>query len=311
MIGDTNAPEDDSWYYEMAEEVKPDDWEFFVQPGGLVRELGEDGEWTGQWLDNSAEAENIENLPPGYYTNGKEGKSAEWIAVNLANEFGSVEDGKPIYDGQWRDKSHVSDKIELMPEEPIAIGIDFGLTPAAIIGQETPTGSVHILREVVSEGMGINQFANEVLKPILRKDFPDCPVTYIGDPAGNQRAQTDEQTVFKELAEECGIDCEAANSNKEEIRWEAVRWYLQQMRDGRPAFLVHPGCKTLRKGFNGGYKRRRLLVAGEERYSDKADKNKFSHPHDALQYLMMYYKGEYSTTSKPFVRKSTGGRWAA
>ena len=35
-----------------------------------------------------------------------------------------------------------------------------------------------------------------------------------------------------------------------------------------------------------GYHYRRVRVVGDERYHDKPDKNSFSHPHDALQYLL-------------------------
>ena len=41
----------------------------------------------------------------------------------------------------------------------------------------------------------------------------------------------------------------------------------------------------------GGYHRRRMQVAGPERFSDKAEKNEYSHIHDALQYGMVKYFG--------------------
>jgi hypothetical protein len=50
---------------------------------------------------------------------------------------------------------------------------------------------------------------------------------------------------------------------------------------------VDPKCKVVRKGFNGGYKYRRIQVTGEERYTDEPMKNAYSHPHDALQYLAL------------------------
>ncbi len=36
MLGDTNAPDEDHWYYRLAEETRPEGWEFFRQPGGLL-----------------------------------------------------------------------------------------------------------------------------------------------------------------------------------------------------------------------------------------------------------------------------------
>lgn len=310
MIGDTNSPDDDHWLYESEQVIKPDSWEFFVQPGGLTREMvgeGDKQEWTGKWIHNP-QAENIENLPAKYYIIGQQNKTTEWIAVNLGNEFGSVHDGKAIYGEQWNDSTHVSETIQLVEDWPIVIGMDFGLTPSAVIGQETPNGSVHILDELVSEGMGIKQFTEELLLPTLRAKYKKCDWNFIGDPAGNKRSDTDENTVFKELYS-LGIEAEAANSNDPHIRWEAVRYILQQLRDGKPAFKLHPRCKVLRKGFNGGYKLRRIQLAGSLKYSSKADKNKFSHPHDALQYLMMYIKGDTGIDNNDFERPDED-RWS-
>lgn len=304
MIGDTNAPDDDSWYYEQAEEQKPDGWEFFKQPGGLFREMVENEhghlEWTGRWLPNET-AENLENLPEGYYIIGQQGKSNDWIAVNLGNEYGSVIDGKAIYEEQWNDSFHVSDSIQLIEEHPICVGLDFGLTPAAVIGQETPNGTIHILEEVIGEGMGIKQFITHGLRPALNARYKSCEWNFVGDPSGNRRAESNEETVFKVL-DELGMPCEPANTNDPLIRWEAVREFLQGLRDGKAAFRLHPCCKILRKGFNGGYRLRRIQVVGTVKFADKADKNKFSHPHDALQYLMMWFRGDVGYT-KPFKRE--------
>ena len=42
----------------------------------------------------------------------------------------------------------------------------------------------------------------------------------------------------------------------------------------------------LRKGFQGRYAYRRMQIGGvEERFHDVPDKNEYSHPHDALQYV--------------------------
>jgi len=310
MIGDTNSPDDDHWLYEMAEETKPEGWSFYVQPGGLMREMIEvDGaqEWTGKWIANP-DAENLQNLPKDYYLTGQEGKSTDWIQVNLANEYGSVHDGKAIYAEQWNDALHVSESIYLVDDETVYVGLDFGLTPSAILGQVTPRGNLNILEELVAEGMGIKQFAEEVLLPKLALEYPDNDYVFVGDPSGNKRAETDEVTVFKELYD-LGIDCEPANTNDPSIRWEAVRFFLTALRDGKPAFRLHPRCKQLRKGFNGGYRLRKLQVAGTSKFSEKADKNKYSHPHDGLQYLAMRVKGTMKAPSTGFKRPSDNDRW--
>jgi hypothetical protein len=63
----------------------------------------------------------------------------------------------------------------------------------------------------------------------------------------------------------------------------------------------------------GAYKYRRLQVAGDERYQDKPDKNGYSHPQDALQYLALgigdghaLVGGHGTDWSKP-INKPRGG----
>ncbi|MBE0585866.1 MAG: TerL, partial [Desulfofustis sp.] len=229
------------------------------------------------------------------------GKDWDWVNVNLANNYGTVATGKPIYKGQWNNQLHVS-KFELLPlpKRRLVIGMDFGLTPSAIIGQETVRGQLRILEELVAEDMGVRQFAENVLIPTLNQKYKGLDYIIIGDPAGDQRADTDETSVFDELRD-LGLKCEGSpdTSNSSKRRWEAVRFYLNRLIDGKPAFLLSPTCKVLRKGFNGGYQFRRMQVAGSPRYSKKADKNKWSHPHDALQYLCLYLRGDIESDDKP------------
>ncbi len=80
--------------------------------------------------------------------------------------------------------------------------------------------------------------------------------------------------------------CKADPTNEPTIRREAVAGCLNRLVDGEPGLLLSPHCKMLRKGFSGGYHYKRVRVVGDERYHDKPDKNAFSHPHDALQYLL-------------------------
>ena len=61
---------------------------------------------------------------------------------------------------------------------------------------------------------------------------------------------------------------------------------MNTLRGGKPQLQLHSRCKMLRRGFQGRYQFRKLQVAGTaERYQETADKNEYSHPHDALQYV--------------------------
>ena len=78
-----------------------------------------------------------------------------------------------------------------------------------------------------------------------------------------------------------GFEIEAAPTNNYSARRDGVAWFLTKQ-DG---FVMDESCRMLRKGFRSGYHYRRIQVSGEARYQDEAYPNKYTHPHDALQYL--------------------------
>src|SRR6185436_14422173 len=71
------------------------------------------------------------------------------------------------------------------------------------------------------------------------------------------------------------------------IRVEAVEQLLDRMSDGGPCLVIDPRAKNLIAGFEGGYHYARLGVTSADHYDVKPHKNRFSHPHDALQYAVL------------------------
>lgn len=296
MIGDTNAPDTDHWYYKLAEEVKPDGWKFLKQPGGVIECV------TGgvhnrriEWQVNPS-AENLNNLPEGYYIRQVQGKSDDWIRVNLANKYGNVSTGKPIYLGVWDDFKHVTKHpLAAFPRVPkILIGMDFGRTPAAIFGQLMPNGRLRIFKELIATGMGIRSFMDQMVMPYIKKElkaFKLSDFEVYGDPAGRAKSGNDENSPLGILNDEYKLMAYPTATNDPIRRWEAVNTFLTGSIDGKPALELSPDCTALRKGFNGGYQFRRLNVSGEK-FTDKADKNEWSHIHDACQYLAQGAQGE-------------------
>lgn len=267
IIMSTNPPDNDHWWYKLAEEVRPSGWEFYRQPGGL-----------------SPDAENRDNLPPDYYERQCAGKDPDWIKVYVDGDYGFVRDGRPVYP-EYKDAVHCRE-FELMPKLPIHIGIDFGLTPAAIFAQKTPMGQWRWHSELVTEDMGAVRFA-EMVRAAMRERYPDFVFGSItGDPAGDIRAQTDETTPFQILKAQ-GVPALPAPTNDFIKRRESVAVPLSRMIDGEPGLIIHPNCKMARKGMAGGYNYKRLQVTGEERYRDVPDKNMYSHVCEAGQYLMV------------------------
>jgi hypothetical protein len=296
VIADTNAPEEDHWWAIMAGDVpvpehlsreeslmlvKPDDWSFHTQPSAMLEKKNSKGELEA--YINNPKCENQINLTETYYPNIVKGKTKGWIDVYVMNKLGSIEEGKPVYPS-WNEDVHLSkEKLEAL-DNTIYIGIDFGLTPAAVFGQKIADGRWLILHELVCFDMGITRFS-ELLKKEIAKLYRNQEIEIFGDPAGDFRAQTDESTPFQILRAN-GLKAIPAPSNDVALRTESVEAALNRMVDGKAGFLVNYTCINLKKGFNGGYHYRRLQTSGD-RYDEKPMKNRYSHVHDALQYLML------------------------
>ncbi len=303
IILDTNPCDDDHWYYKLAEEERPLEWEFFRQPGGLIRDA------EGAYIPNQ-DAENVFNLPGGYgyYLQQVPSKSEDWINVFLLGNYGSTKDGKPVYP-EYNDKVHCLHKnVEGERGLPIVLGCDFGLTPACVILQVTGRGKIIILDELVSEDMGIRQFTNDIVKPVLMNKYSGFQIHSAGDPAGNIRAQTDERTCLQELLE-AGIYTEPASTNDFIPRRESVAFFMTRMMDGEPAFMLNPRCTNLRKGFLGRYKFERLKTSGNARYKDRPVKDIYSHIQDALQYACLKVRGGLTPARARAVTKRSSKGW--
>ena len=295
VIADTNAPDTEHWWPILAGEtvlpdyltkqeakmlIKPDNWTFFNQPPAMNEIMGKDD--IVDRYESNDKAENATNLTPNYYRNIIRGKTKSWIDVYVLNKLGLIEDGKPVYDS-FRHDVHVARSDCLVAEKlPIYMGIDFGLTPACVFAQRI-RGRWVILDELVAEDMGIVRYS-DLLKQQMALYMPR-EFYIFGDPAGDHRVQTDEATPFQILRSK-GINARPAPSNDVLIRLEAVNATLTRMTDGESGLLIDPKCINLIKGFSGGYHYKRIQTSGE-RYDEKPNKNRFSHIHDALQYLLL------------------------
>lgn len=288
MIGDTNAPDEEHWLYELAEEIRPRGWAFFRQPGGVTDSGETDATGRRIWRPNS-DAENLANLPGGseYYMSKIPSKSDDYIRVMYANEYGFTVDGKPVHP-EYVDSVHCAG-VELEPEPryPLVLGIDFGRTPACAITQHWDhQGRWVVLDEFCSENMSAALFGPE-LKRYLERHYPRYAIRAYGDPAGDSAGQSTEDTPIR-ILQAAGIPVEPCESNAPALRRAAVANPCTRLcLDGRPAFRLSPKAKIIRKGLMGGYCYRRLHLIGEERYSDLPDKNSYSHPVEALEYALL------------------------
>lgn len=281
VIMDTNPPDNDHWWRRLAEDERPEHWAFFRQPGGVLERATEQGP---RFAPNPG-AENLENLPPDFYAKRVAGKSAAHVRVYYGARYGFVQDGRPVYP-EFDEARHVARQaLRPLPELPLHAGLDFGLTPACVLGQRLPTGRWLLLAELVAQDMGMLRFAR-ALKDLLERRFPGLAPVITGDPAGQARAQTDERTPY-DILRAAGLSARPAPSNDPLLRREAVAEALARDIDGEPGLLLDPSCRVLIQGMAGAWRHRRMQVSGEERYADEPEKSRFSHVCEAAQYLLL------------------------
>jgi hypothetical protein len=293
LWGSTNPPDRDTFWHSYLTEYDPEAVSVLVQPGGLSQEA----DWTHL-------------LPTDYYEDLCKGKSEEWVNVYVHGKWGESLSGKPVF-RSFNQETHVA-KESLRPmrvdTRPLIIGFDFGLNPSAVICQVDMFGRLMVLGAETSEGMGVTRFIQTILRPLLANKFAGLPVVVIGDPAGTQRAQTDERSCFDILKQE-GFRAMPARTNAIVARVAAVDSYLMRQIEGKPGLIIDPSARKLINALRGGY-RYKIKKSGE--IEDSPEKNDHSHIADAFQYACLHADGGLRGTlmninARPVVRLPVAG----
>ncbi|MDE2584094.1 MAG: hypothetical protein KGN39_01755 [Betaproteobacteria bacterium] len=273
MWGASNPGEEGTYWHEFLIENKPDNCEYYHQPSGL-----------------SPHAENLENLPPGYYANLAQGKSPAWIKQFIEAHWGYSVAGKPVVP-TFNRELHIS-KVPLKADinVPLVIGYDPGVRHSALIlGQEDMFGRLHILDEVIMEGYGAERMITDQLMPLLKRKYDGFEVIIAPDPAANSRTPTNETTVADILRSRKyrdRWDVVIDTNNLLGPRLDAIEHYTCRLTAKGPALVVDPGCKKLIQALQGGWR-----YTETQKGVDKAepDKNIHSHPGDAMTYLAKHF----------------------
>ena len=218
------------------------------------------------------------------------------IANNPPYNYGLMQSGRPVYP-EYNDKLNYSE-LPLLPLKgvPLIIGMDCGLTPAAAICQLTPMGQIIVLDEIVTEDCSVHKFCHDFLKPLLINKYNRFNYQIIVDPAATQRSQNYARAAVEVIGGRPpygnGMAVRTGLTNNWDKRKESVVYTLRKVN----GLLLAPECTVLRKGFISEYhfeKKRVAISAGnsDPKFHEKADKNIYSHIHDALQYAVMELTG--------------------
>ena len=241
--------------------------------------------------------ENRAWLRPGYYEDLRADyrDNPDWIERYIEGKPGILVKGKQVYNN-WNRKYNLAEgPISWMQGADVYMGWDnSGNVPAAVLGQVVSPFRLQVLREYWSDKMGITDFTQYVMAE-LGREFPGMGIKeHFGDPAGAAQFSKKDGgfTSNAELMEAYGVKVISADNNLT-ARITAVDRMLAR-RDG---LLIDASCRRLVNGFIGGYCYPELMGWPGE-FADKPIKNKYSHPHDALQYMLMSLFGAHEAKAE-------------
>jgi hypothetical protein len=291
--GDLNAGVVESWQHLLCTGgARKRGVHLFEQPGAFDLDSG-----------GNRIAENLKNLPPGYYEQMMLTMPAHEIERKIHNRWGRRLDGEPVFN--FDDRALVAD-LPLKPDyrRTLLFGVDAGLDPAIVFGQRMADGQLRRLAEVVAvvHGVGPKRFGEQVAALLASPRFAPFLVAKnirgYGDPAafhGNDKEDPDDAHWMDRFAQAAGLTGDMrprpAPTNLPTPRQQAVRDTLV-VEEGVPRGLFDPEhVPNLRRAYNGAYRYRKLRVVGAERYDPEPDKGPASHVADADQYLALLEGG--------------------
>lgn len=276
IVAESNPPDEDSEWYTKLEIERPPNWAFFKQPGGLADD-----------------AENIENLPDNYYQNLADNNNEDWVNIHVHAQYGKSLGGQAVFRTSFKPDFHIVDEeeLEITRQGTLVLGQDFGRTPATLFAQIDNRGRLVVYDELISEGMGIEQYATTLLRPKLNSEmFQGMPLWMVADPAGREKSQINEQSPF-DVLKLLGFRVYPAITNNVEPRLRAVEQMLLHQVDGGPMLIISSRCVTLISAMKYWYRYRRKTTGVLEDRPEKT--HPWSDLADCLQYLCLSTNANY------------------
>lgn len=296
--GMTNAPEDDNWFCnDFIDDPKPGH-KLWRQPSGL-----------------SSQAENLHNLPAGYYDtlHGDTYYRRRFVECIPGLSRGT----DPVYPEFDEDMHMARAPLVLLPTR-ITIGLDAGGTPAAGTWQTAPNGQLRKLRELTTHEKvggsitGPERFGEALaaqLHALMQsaRGMREPEVIGFADPSAAHGADTvnGESNWMEIVAAKAGIRVFSARTNDPTPRQEVYRHYLRAARiDGSTAaMLIDPSCTFTRRALQRDY--RYGAIAGQNaRRTDKPLKNWASHMIEADQYALLDTPAYFAVMGRADRRRS-------
>lgn len=311
ILLDLNGTDDENWTHKVLVEHALDEdverairevsgdrplIEYFEQPPAIL----EGPEYPGGWMVNP-KAENVENLPRGYYERqyafAKARGNQTYIDRMLRSKFTPPRSGRSVFP-EYIEEIHCAD-FEAIPGFPLLIFADQGLLGAVLVCQLVK-GQLRILEEVAcvfeteDDEIEVVQMGGETLgrqvRDLLQARYPGFKIgDAVCDPAG---AAGEGAINFKSWRQDfqrgLGHKVRKARVPKNALapRLKAVRTRLTRTIGADRALVVHKRCTMTRRAFRTKYYYQRIgKGSGDGYYSDEPKKVQgYADLMDALQY---------------------------
>jgi phage terminase large subunit len=234
----------------------------------------------GSKMFTSTTLDNLKNLPDGYVEELKRMYSKDMQQRMIYGLFGKVHKGRPVYP-QFQRGQYVFD-VPYDPTLPLIRGWDFGYNRPACVWLQMKKNQIRVLAEMLGKEVYLDDFVKDTVLPYQMSLFGEQRMKILDfcDPRGAD--QSDKGKTSVQMLNELGIYPAYRRTWIE----EGIKAVKQQLDTVDPDtkennFLIHPRCKTLIEGFNGGYHRE----SGEE---TPVKDDFYDHLQDALRYALLH-----------------------
>jgi len=295
---DFNLPGKEHWIhkyfiakdFEENEHFKHSDIECFIQPAAVIcdnyKEVQADEKVKPKYHFNPL-AENLTNLPEGYYGGQLAMNNWNKIQSRLMMMWVTPNTGKRIHD-EYKTSVHKSnDDLEIFPHETVYVGFDTSGQNKGLVFTQYVKASLRVLREAYVNG-GTETAIEELLIPILNSTFPHCPVVVVCDPANPKDDRTG-VTPTALLRNQYNLNAVIApGGNRLALRINAMAKLLKRV----GGMIIDRCCEMVNGGLDGGYVFEKDKAAtkqfGIEIFKNKKLDNEYAHYIDALQNVALH-----------------------
>lgn len=268
-----------NWYAVKLAENNPDEthWTYrrFVDPGteGFVC-----------W--QTAQAENLRNLPEDYYEKIAQAWShrPDLQRRFLEGKFGFQQLGRAVTP-EWSAEIHLAEALEPVRGPELLLCWDGGLSPTCVITQVTPMGDWLILEAHVGDHIGVYELIEGVIKPRLASEYKGFRIRHTGDPNLESPEQSSSMNCAARLIRKEIGGPFISGPVSEEGRTEPLRAVLTRQRHGQGIVRVDKErAKPVWHALRGGW----------HYHIDRSGniggivKDEHSHPGDCMGYGAAY-----------------------